>query len=133
MARYKEYSYDQGKLIPISFHKQIVPGSFEFALNDIVDNVLDLSVFEGRFCNDETGAPAYDPRVLLKIVLYAYSRGIMHSRDIERCCTENVMFMALSADTQPHLTTIAHFISSMHDESFLFSVTSYCIAPRKVL
>lgn len=116
MARYKEYSYDQGKLIPISFQKQIVPGSFEFALNDIVDNVLDLSVFEGRFCNDETGAPAYDPRVILKIVLYAYSRGIMHSRDIERCCTENVMFMALSADTQPHFTTIAHFVSSMHDE-----------------
>jgi Transposase and inactivated derivatives len=116
MARYKEYSYDQGKLIPISFHKQIVPGSFEFALNDIVYNVLDLSVFEGRFCNDETGAPAYDPRVLLKIVLYAYSRGILHSRDIALCCTENVMFMALSADTQPHFTTIAHFVSSMHDE-----------------
>jgi len=116
MARYKEYSYDQGKLIPITFREQIIPGSFEFALNDIVDNVLDLSLFEKRFSNDETGAPAYDPRVMLKIVLYAYSRGIMHSRDISRCCVENVMFMALSADTRPHFTTIADFISSMHEE-----------------
>jgi transposase len=116
MARYKEYSCDQGKLIPVSFREQIIPGSFEFALNDIVDNVLDLSLFEKRFSNDETGAPAYDPRVLLKIVLYAYSRGINHSRDIARCCVENVMFMALSADTRPHFTTIADFISSMHEE-----------------
>jgi transposase len=116
MPRYKEYSYDQGKLIPISFSKQIRPGSFEYALNYIVDEVLDLSVFEGRFCNDETGAPAYDPRVMLKIVLYAYSKGIIHSREIARCCEENVMFMALSADTQPHFTTIADIISSMHDE-----------------
>jgi hypothetical protein len=45
-------------LIPISFREQIIPGSFEFALNDIVDNVLDLSLFEKRFSNDETGAPA---------------------------------------------------------------------------
>jgi transposase len=102
MARYKEYSYDQGKLIPVSFREQIIPGSFEFALNDIVDNVLDLSLFEKRFSNDETGASAYDPRVLLKIVLYAYSRGINHSRDIARCCVENVMFMALSADSGFH-------------------------------
>jgi hypothetical protein len=36
----------------------------------------------------------------------------MHSRDIARCCDENVMFMGLSADTKPHFTTIAHFISS---------------------
>jgi transposase len=100
MACYKEYSYDQGKLIPITFHEQIIPGSFEFALNDIIDNVLDISIFEKRFSNDETGAPAYDPRVLLKIVLYAYSRGINHSRDIARCCVENVMFMTLSADTR---------------------------------
>jgi transposase len=116
MPRYKEYSYEQGQLIPISFQAQIVPGSFEWALNDIVDNVLDLSIFEGRFSNDETGAPAYDPRIMLKIVLYGYSRGVIHSRDIARCCTENVMFMALSAYTQPHFTTIADFISTMHEE-----------------
>jgi transposase len=128
MARYKEYSYDQGKLIPITFREQIVPGSFEFALNDIVDNVLDLSVFDRKFRNDDTGAPAYDPRVMLKIVLYAYSRGIIRSRSIARCCEENIIFMALSADTRPHFTTIADFISSMHDEIVpLFrNIVLYC-------
>jgi hypothetical protein len=53
---------------------------------------------------------------LLKIVLYAYSRGIVSSRRIEQACRENVVFMALSADTRPHFTTIADFISSMDKE-----------------
>ena len=116
MARFKEYNYDQDKLIPIRFSKQIVPGTFEYTLNYLIDQVIDVSVFEARFTNDETGAPAYDPALLLKIVLYAYSRGIISSRDIERACRENVIFMALSADTQPHFTTIADFISSMAAE-----------------
>jgi len=56
------------------------------------------------------------PAILLKIVLYAYARRIISSREIERCCRENVIFMALSADTQPHFSTIAGFISSMSEE-----------------
>jgi len=116
MARYKEYSYDQGKLIPIDFKEQILPGTFEYALNHIIDHELDLSIFEPRYQNDETGAPAYDPAILLKIILYAYSRGITSSRKIEQCCRNNVIFMALSADTQPHFTTMADFISSMEKE-----------------
>ncbi|HEY4760050.1 MAG TPA: transposase, partial [Thermoguttaceae bacterium] len=77
---------------------------------------IDVSVFDARYDNEETGAPAYDPALLLKLVLYAYSRGMLSSREIERACRENVIFMALSADTQPHFTTIAHFISSMATE-----------------
>lgn len=68
-------------------------------------------LFEDRYRNDETGAPAYDPALLLKIILYAYSRGITSSRKIAQCCQENIIFMALSADTRPQFTTIAFFIS----------------------
>jgi transposase len=50
------------------------------------------------------------------VVLYGYARGLLSSRAIERACRENVVFMALSADTQPHYTTIAQFISSMGEE-----------------
>lgn len=116
MARYKEYNYHQGKFIPISFDKQILPGTFEYTLNYLIDHELDLSVFDTRYVNDETGAPAYDPAVLLKIVLYAYSRGITSSRKIEQCCRENIIFMALSCDTHPHFTTIADFISTLDAE-----------------
>ena len=116
MARYKDYSYEQGKLIPVHFEDQILPGTFEYTINYLIDNELDLSVFENRYRNEETGAPAYDPAILLKIVLFAYSRGITSSRKIARCCRENILFMALSADSRPHFTTIAHFISTLEDQ-----------------
>jgi len=101
MATYKAYSYEQSKLIPIHFDSQILPGTFEYTLSYLIDHEIDLSIVENRYNNDETGAPAYDPAILLKIVLFAYSRGIVSSRKIARCCKENVVFMALSADTGP--------------------------------
>jgi len=116
MAKYKKYSYDQARFIPIHFDKQIIPGTFEYTLSYLIDNEIDLSLFDSRYNNDETGAPAYDPSILLKIILYAYSRGIVSSRKIARCCQENIIFMALSAETLPHFTTIADFVSSMESE-----------------
>ncbi len=116
MARYKDYDYSQMKMLPVSFAAQILAGTFEHTLNRLVDEEFDLSVFEARYRNDETGAPAYDPAILLKVILFAYSRGVTASREIERLCRENVVFMALSADSQPHFTTIADFIATLDRE-----------------
>ncbi len=115
MARFKPYSYAQKLMIPVDLSAQLQPGTFEFALNQLVDE-MDLSIFDERFQNEETGAPAYDPTILLKIVLFAYSRGITSSREISRACRENVVFVALGADSHPHFTTIARFIASLQDE-----------------
>lgn len=115
MARYKYYNPNQSKLIPIVFSEQILPGTFEHTINFLVDEHIDMSVFDAHYRNDEVGRPAYDPSILLKVILSAYSRGLSSSRQIERLCRENVVFMALSADTQPHFTTIAKFIAQMSD------------------
>jgi len=116
MARYKHYDYGQTKLLPISYERQILPGTFEHTLSFLIDNKIDLSVFNDRYQNDTTGAPAYDPALLLKIVLFAYSKGITSSRVIASLCKEHVVFIALSADTTPHFTTIADFVSSLSEE-----------------
>jgi transposase len=116
VARYKSYSYAQGKFIPVYFEKQIIPGTFEYSLNHLVDHELDLTIFDERYRNEETGATAYDPKILLKIILFAYSRGIVSSRRIAQACEENIIFMALSCDTKPHFTTIADFVSTMDKE-----------------
>ena len=55
MARYKPYDLKQDKMIPVSYADQIVPGSFESALNDLVEEHLDLSGFEKRSRNDQAG------------------------------------------------------------------------------
>jgi transposase len=112
MARYKPVHRDP-LLLPVVLAEQIQPGTFEFALDHLVDHELDLSALDARFRNDQTGASAYDPRVMLKIVLLAYSRGLITSRDIERACRQNVLFMALSGDSQPSYTHIAKFVREL--------------------
>ena len=116
MPHYKDYNPKQTVLLPISFEQQILPGTFEHTLDYLVDNKLDLSIFHHKYTNDEVGRPAYDPALLLKIVLLAYARGVTGSRRIEALCRENVLFMALSADCRPHFTTIADFVSGSSNQ-----------------
>ena len=76
MARFIDYNPHQTVLLPISFEQQILPGTFEYTLSFLVDNKLDLSIFHHKYKNDDNGRPAYDPALLLKIVLLAYARGV---------------------------------------------------------
>ncbi|MBU2515936.1 transposase [bacterium] len=113
MARYKKADYSQTVLVTIDFQKQILPGTFEFTINELIDNKIDLSGFDQKYNNDDLGAPAYLPGVLLKIILYAYYKGIFSSRKIAEACLQNIVFIALSANSRPHFTTIADFVSSI--------------------
>ena len=92
MARFKPV-HKGLKLLPVDFERQLLPGTFEHALSYLVNHELDLSELEARYRNDYQGASAYAPAALLKIVLLAYSRGIIGSRRIEAACRENVLFM----------------------------------------
>lgn len=115
MARFKDSNTHQTKLVPVNFDQQITPGSFEHTVCLLIAEHLDMGVFESRYDNDEHGRPAYDPAMLLRVILSAYSRGFTSSRQIEQLCRENVVFMALSSDSQPHFTTIAKFVADMKD------------------
>jgi len=116
MAKYKRYDFFQSMLIPVCFEEQLIPGTLEFAIHTLVETRMDMSIFDDNYQNDETGRRAYDPKILLKVVLFAYSRGLITSRKIERACNENVTFMALSGNQRPDHSTIAAFVSSMQDE-----------------
>jgi transposase len=116
MAKYKPYTYAQEMLIPVSLKEQLMPGSLEHAIHTLVDKRMDVSLFDEKYRNDETGRRAYDPKILLKVVLLGYSRGLTSSRKIEQACRENVVFMALSCGQYPDHSTISTFVSSMKDE-----------------
>lgn len=116
MARYKPYNYKQKVMLPISLEEQLRPGSLEFAIYTLVEQKIDCSLFDEKLNNQKMGATAYDPRILLKIVLFAYSQGIFTSRKIEKACKVNVIFMALSCCCEPDHSTIATFISSMKEQ-----------------
>ncbi len=115
MAKYK--TIDTGpKLLPVDLSQQLLPGTFEHALDYLIDHEVDLSRFDARYRNDQSGASAYPPGMLMKVVLFGYSRGIVSSRGIERACREQVTFVSLCGDSAPHFTTIAAFVSELGDE-----------------
>jgi hypothetical protein len=60
--------------LPVSLEDQLMPGTLEFAIHTLVEKRLDMSIFEGEYRNDKTGRAAYDPKILLQVVLLAYSR-----------------------------------------------------------
>ena len=116
MAKYKRYDYRQSLMIPVKLEEQLMPGTLEFAIHTLVERRMDMSVFDANYQNDDVGRSAYDPKILLKVVLLGYSRGLISSRAIERTCCENVLFMAMSCNQRPDHSTIAAFVSSMQDQ-----------------
>jgi len=111
MARYK-YIDTNPRLLPVNLAAQVLPGTFEHAVDHLLEHAVDLSAFDARFRNDTTGATAYPPALLLKVVLCAYAHGIVSSRAIAWACEEHVTFVALCGARTPHFTTIAHFVST---------------------
>jgi transposase len=116
MAKFKACNEDQLVMLPISLQDQLVPGTLEHTLSQLVDKHIDLTVLDVRYNNDETGASAIHPKILLKVILLAYAKGMISSRQIERACQENIVFIALSYGYAPDHSTIATFISSMQSE-----------------
>jgi transposase len=116
MAHYKTTEKDQGHFLPVNYSEQILPGTYEHTMRWLVDEKLDLSVFDRKYSNDLTGATAIQPRILLKIILHCYEMGIISSRKIARACETNMVVKALAEGTEPHHTTISDFVSGMSGE-----------------
>jgi transposase len=70
---------------------------------------MDLAAFYGAYRANGQGRAAYDPRMLLSLLLYAYATGVSSSREIERCCEVDVAFKVITAMKVPDHSTIAEF------------------------
>jgi len=112
MPNFKVANYSQSSMIVINYEEQLQQNPFALTLHHLIDDKIDLSAFYEHYNNDSGGRAAYDPAVLLKIILFAYAKGVKSSREIQWQCEHNVLFKALSCDTVPHFTSIASFISS---------------------
>lgn len=115
MAKFRTCDYDQINILPVSIDNQLSPYTLEYVIHHIIED-LDLSYFNIRYNNDDIGRKAINPKVLIKIILLGYSRGLTSSRDIEKACRENAVFMAMTCGEAPDHSTISTFVSSMEGE-----------------
>lgn len=102
----KEYNQDQGLLFPPHLRQLLSDDHPAVIVNDVVET-LDLSCLYQKISPE--GNPAYHPKMMLKILIYAYSNGIFSARDIHRALHESIAFIYLSAWQKPDFRTISDF------------------------
>lgn len=102
--------YDQGQtfLLPPSLDDWLSEGHPARFVSEAVEELLDLTAVYASY-EEASGAPPYDPRMVLKLLLYGYSIGVTSSREIERRCATDVAFRWLSANAAPDYRSVARF------------------------
>ncbi len=103
---FKSYHQDQLSLLPPSYDELISENHPVRIVNTIIDH-LDISTLERSYKGG--GTSSYHPRMLLKVIIYAYLRNLYSSRKIEQALRENIHFMWLSGGSKPDHNTINDF------------------------
>ena len=105
---YRRYEPDQTLLLPPSLRDWLPEDHLAFFLSDAIDGI-DLSAFEVRYGDAGPGNQAFDPRMMLKVLVYAYATGTFSSRKIAAKLHEDVALRVLGADNFPAHRTISDF------------------------
>jgi len=106
---------EQGYLMPPSLREWLDEGHLAWFIVDAVGQ-MDLSEFYAGYRNDGWGAAAYDPGMMVAVLLYAYCRGIRSSRKIARALEEDVGFRVVAANQRPDFRTLCRFRAE-HEEA----------------
>jgi transposase len=99
---------DQAFLLPPDLRQWLPADHLAWFILDVVDQ-LDLGPFLAAYRADGHGHPAYDPKTLLGVLLYAYAIGVRSSRQVQQRCVEDLAFRVLAGNTAPDHVTIARF------------------------
>jgi len=113
---YRAVLRDQPFLLPVDMRDWLPAGHLVWFVLDVVEE-LDTSAFHRRHANAGAGRAAFDPDMLLALLVYAYCRGVRSSRQIERLCEVDVAFRVICAADVPDHSVIARFRQA-HDKAF---------------
>ena len=105
---FRPYEPDQVFLMPASMREWLPSNHLAYFISDVVDQ-LDLSAMVERYTHEERGYPPYHPRMMVKVLLYAYCIGVPSSRKIARRLEEDIAFRVLAANNTPDFRTISDF------------------------
>lgn len=105
---FRPYEPEQTFLMPVSMKEWLPSDHLAYFISDVVDQ-LDLSKIMDRYTGDERGYPPYHPRMMVKVLLYAYCIGVPSSRKIAGKLEEDIAFRVLAANNAPDFRTISDF------------------------
>ena len=110
-----ECNREQMYLMPVSLEDWLPEGHLAWFILDAVE-AIDLSRFYLKYRVDGWGRAAYDPQMMVSLLLYAYCLGVRSSRQIERACEMDVAFRVITANQKPDYSTVCRFRSQNEEE-----------------
>ena len=105
---FRRYDQRQCFLLPPSLDDWLDEDDEARFVSEVVENLLDLTPIYASY-ESASGAPPYEPRMMLKLLLYGYATGVTSSREIERRCKRDVAFRWLAANEAPDYRSISRF------------------------
>ncbi len=105
---FRAYDPDQLFLMPPSIADWVAEDHLARFVSELVDEVVDLEPFLAVH-TEKRGFPPYDPRLMLKLLIYGYTTGVRSSRGIEKRCHDDVAFRFLAANQAPDFRSVARF------------------------
>jgi transposase len=105
---FRAFDPHQILLLPPSLDDWLPEDHLARFVADLVDEVLDLSPILADY-TEKRGYPPYDPRLMVRLLIYGYTTGVRSSRAITRKCVDDVAFRFLAADQAPDFRSIARF------------------------
>ncbi len=108
LKTFRAFAPGQDLLLPPSLDDWLPADHLARFVAELVDEHLDLSRVRSVF-TEGRGAPPYDPRLMVRILLYGYTTGVRSSRKLEAACVDVVAFRWLAAGTAPDYRSIARF------------------------
>jgi len=110
MSNYNFHSINRSQtyLLPPDLKEWLPEGDLSWFILDATEQ-MDLKAFYRKYRTDGQGNTAYDPAMMVSLLLYAYCLGIRSSRKIEQMCTRDIGFRVIAANQDPDHSTIARF------------------------
>lgn len=106
---FRRYDPDQLLLMAPDLREWVPEGDLAHFVSDLVESgTLDLSAIYGAY-EEERGYPPYDPRLMVKLLLYGYATGVVSSRKLGQATYRDVAVRMLCADQHPDYRSIARF------------------------
>ena len=105
---FRPFQPDQIFLVPPSLDEWLQQNHLARFIADVVDEHLDLSVFHADY-KEGRGAPPFDPRLMVRVLLFGYTTGVRSSRKLEEACWDKVAFRWLAGGEAPAYRAIAKF------------------------
>lgn len=110
-----ECNREQMYLMPVSIEAWLSEGHLAWFILDAVE-AMDISNFYLKYRADECGRAAYDPQMMVCLLLYAYCLGVRSSRQIEQACEVDIAFRVITANQQSDYSIVCRFRSQNEEE-----------------